>query len=288
MQEFVIVNGQYHNANSAYLNAENRGFLYGDGLFETIRLINGKPLFVSDHFKRLQKGAEALRITLHKELTAENLEKMLLQLAERNLILKGGRARLSIYRDFGGFYAPSESSSSFVLQVKPLDKNFFELNHEGLSVDLYQEMPKIKNKLSGLKTLNGLHYIHAALFCREKNFDNCFLINEKSQILEAYNGNMFVVANGALYTPGLEMGVLAGVMRMHIINVAIKNGLKVYECGLMPQNLLASDEIFLTNAIQGITWVGSYRSKRYFNSIAKKLVVFLNEEVNQFVSSSSK
>jgi len=82
-----------------------------------------------------------------------------------------------------------------------------------------------------------------------------------------------------LYTPGLDDGILAGTMRMLVINLALKNGIKVYECSLMPQNLLAADEILLVNSIAGVKWVGGYRTKRYRNEMAKRLVHILNQSI---------
>jgi branched-chain amino acid aminotransferase len=86
-----------------------------------------------------------------------------------------------------------------------------------------------------------------------------------------------LVSNGVLYTPGLEEGCLAGIMRMQVINLALNNGIKVYECNILPQNLLAADEIFLTNSIRGINWVSGYRTKRYFNNMSRKIVALLND-----------
>ena len=93
------------------------------------------------------------------------------------------------------------------------------------------------------------------------------------------SSNLFLVSNGVLYTPGLEDGPVGGTMRMNIINLAIEHGIKVYECSLSPQNLLVADEIFLTNAIRGVQWVSSYRTKRYFNNTSKQMVELLNEKV---------
>ena len=84
------------------------------------------------------------------------------------------------------------------------------------------------------------------------------------------------MSNGVLYTPPLEDGCIGGIMRMNVINTAIENSITVYENTLSPQNLLAADEIFLTNAIQGIQWVGGYKSKRYFNKISKKILELIN------------
>jgi branched-chain amino acid aminotransferase len=81
-----------------------------------------------------------------------------------------------------------------------------------------------------------------------------------------------------LYTPGLEDGCLAGVMRMTVINLALENGIKVYECSILPQNLLAGSELFLTNAIRGIIWVGGYRTKRYTNEMSRRITDLLNQK----------
>jgi branched-chain amino acid aminotransferase len=116
----------------------------------------------------------------------------------------------------------------------------------------------------------------AALSAKANDLDDVFLTDLKGQILETSSCNMFIISNGVLYTPGLDEGCLAGTMRMQVINLAIANGIKVYECAILPQNLMAADEVFLTNAIRGINWVGGYRTKRYQNNISRKLVVLLN------------
>lgn len=90
----------------------------------------------------------------------------------------------------------------------------------------------------------------AAINAQSRNLDDVLIVNDNGGILESSSCNMFVVSNGVLYTPGLEEGCLAGTMRMQIINLALQNGIKVYECNILPQNLLAADEIFFTNAIR--------------------------------------
>ena len=133
-------------------------------------------------------------------------------------------------------------------------------------------------RVSNFKIKNGIIYVLASIAAKEKNLDDLLITNSSGGILEGTSSNLFVVSNGVLYTPGLEEGCLAGTMRMQIINLALENGIKVYECNILPQNLLVADEIFLTNAIQGITWVSGYRTKRYFNTISKQLVELLNHK----------
>ena len=138
--------------------------------------------------------------------------------------------------------------------------------------------------MSNFKTKMGLPYVMAALNAKSKGLDDLFLTDYRGQILESSSCNVFIISNGVLYTPGLEEGCLAGTMRMQIINLALANGIKVYESALLPQHLLAADEIFLTNAIRGVNWVGGYRTKRYQNNISRKLVVLLNAQWEKYTA----
>lgn len=116
------------------------------------------------------------------------------------------------------------------------------------------------------------------LKAREMGVDDLLIQNEKFGIIESTSSNLFIVSNGVLYTSGLDLGCLGGTMRMQIINLALKYNIKVYECNISPQNLLAADEVFLTNAIQGISWVATYRTKEYKKEISEQLVNLLNQE----------
>ena len=159
-----------------------------------------------------------------------------------------------------------------------MDTNTFQLNSRGLEIDLFTELKKDKSPIANYKTKNGLLYVMAAVAAKEKGLDDYLICNYGGGILERTSANLFLVSNGVLYTPGLEEGCLAGTMRMQVINLAIKNGIKVYECNILPQNLLVAEEIFLTNAIRGVIWVGGYRTKRYFSNTARKIVDLLNEK----------
>lgn len=277
MALYVNSNGEIVPNNGASIAAGNRSYLYGDGLFETIRIMNGKPINVTNHFNRLMEGAKALKMRFPSFYSATFFEEKIQELVLRSDIKEGGKCRVSIDRAIGGTYFPETNEVSYFIEVQPYDANFFELNSKGLEVDIYMGMKKQKNFLSNYKTKNGLLYIMSAIEAKERNLDDMLISNEKGGILESSNSNLFVVSNGVLYTPGLDEGCLAGTMRMQVINLALKNGIKVYECSILPQNLLAADEIFLTNAIRGITWVGGYRTKRYFNVIARKIQSYLND-----------
>ena len=166
---------------------------------------------------------------------------------------------------------------NFFIDINPYECNNFELNSKGIEIDQFMDIRKHINPISNFKTKSGLVYVLAAIQATERKIDDLLILNDKGGIIESSSCNLFLVSNGVLYTPGLEEGCLGGTMRMQVINLALANGIKVYESTIMPQNLLAADEVFLTNAIRGINWVSGYRTKRYFNNVSRKLVAILND-----------
>ncbi len=273
---YVNNNGEVLDNAGYTIRTGNRAFLYGDGVFESIRIINGKTINLENHIVRMLEGAKRLKMRPPSFFTTEFFAEKIDELIAKSGIVAGGKCRISLDRSIGGTYMPEANEVEYFIEVYPLDNNQFELNAKGKEVDIYMDLKKAKTPLSNFKTKNGLVYIMAAITAREKGLDDYLITNNNGVILESTNSNLFVVSNGVLYTPGLEEGCLAGTMRMQIINLALENNIKVYECNILPQNLLVADEIFLTNAIQGISWVSGYRTKRYFNTTARKLVELLN------------
>lgn len=274
---YVNNNGVILPNDAPTIHPGNRGHLYGDGVFESIRIMSGKPLNLENHIKRLLDGAKVIKMRTPSYYTTDFFRDKINELVQKSGIEEGGRCRLSLDRVTGGAYLPDSNESTYYIEVYPYEVNHFELNAKGLEVDIYQDIKLRKNFLSNYKTKAGLTYVMAALSAKEKGLDDVFLSNDRGNILETSSCNMFVVSNGVLYTPGLDEGCLAGTMRMQVINLAISHGIKVYECAILPQNLLAADEIFVTNAIRGINWIGGYRTKRFFNNMSRKLIVLLNE-----------
>ena len=273
---YVNNNGTIFPNDAPTIHAGNRGHLYGDGVFESIRIMTGKPINIQNHVARMIQGANVLKINTPTYYSAAFFEEKILELIEKSGIKEGGRCRMSIDRATGGAYLPDSNDSTFYIEVYPYNVSHFELNAKGLEVDIYRDIKLHKNFLSNYKTKTGIPYIMASICANDLGLDDLFLTNEKGNILESGSFNIFIVSNGVLYTPGLEEGCIAGTMRMQIINLAVKNNIKIYECSILPQNLLSADEVFFTNAIRGINWVGAYRTKRYQNNMSRRLVVLLN------------
>ena len=274
---YINNNGTILSNNAPTIHPGNRGHLYGDGVFESVRIMSGKTLNLENHILRMMAGAKAIKLRTPAYYSTAFFEEKITELLQKSEIKDGGRCRLSLDRMPGGAYLPETNESSFYIEVYPYQVSHFELNAKGFEVDIYLDIKLQKNFLSNYKTKAGLHYVMAALSAKEKELDDVFMSDYRGNILETSSCNLFIVSNGVLYTPGLEEGCIAGTMRMQIINLAIENKIKVYECAILPQHLLSADEIFITNAIRGINWIGGYRTKRYFNNMSRKLVVLLNE-----------
>ncbi|MCB0763398.1 MAG: aminotransferase class IV [Flavobacteriales bacterium] len=274
MTDLVNINGGIVPGDGPVISLHNRAFHFGDGLFESMRIVKGRLCFADAHWSRMASGAQLLRIAIPTALDRTSFERYALELAER-MGLSGGRCRFTLYRSGDGNYRPATNEGGFTFEVNAMEDAHHTLNEQGLMVDIWPEMRKPINDLARHKTLNCQYYIMSALWSQDRGLDECMLQNERGNIIESSSGNLFIVSNGVLYTPSLADGCVGGVMRAQVINLAIANGIKVYECSLNPQNLLAADELFFTNAVKGIRWVATYRTKRYTHRLAGTLLDLL-------------
>ena len=279
MNHFINHNGTIVPADQPIITANNRSFSYGDGLFETIRITNGKPQFVKEHLQRLLNGANVFKMTLSENFNQQFIENIISELAKKNNVISDGRVRLSIYRNSGGYYTPEDNHVSYVLEVVPMEEQGYVLNTKGYTIDIYTEFKKPQNALSSIKSANSAIYVLAGIYKQQQQLDECLLQNDKSHIIETISSNLFAVKNGVLYTSPVSDGCVDGVMRKKIIEIAQANRIAVYEITIMQHVLLGADELFLTNAINGIRWVVAYKQKRYFNNTSKNFIEKLNQSI---------
>ncbi|MCB9187724.1 MAG: aminotransferase class IV [Flavobacteriales bacterium] len=273
--KLVNFQGELLNSDLPFLK-DNRAFRYGDSLFETIRVINGAPHNLSSHINRLFSGADVLSYKIPSHYNEDFFRAEIGKLLRGNEIELGAKVRLHLFRAGNGTYRSDNDEVHYLLTGETLPSNDFKLNSEGLSIDVYNDIKKERSILSNLKTGNSLLYVMAMNQAKKKGLDEILIQNQNQAIIEASQSNLFLVSNGVLYTPPLSDGCVGGTMRMNLINLALENKITVYESSLTPQNLLVADEIILTNAIQGIQWVGAFRGKRYYNKMARTFVNYLN------------
>ena len=272
-KSYINFNGSIFEAGEAVLASSNRAFRYGDALFETIRLMNGEILYLEKHLARLSAGMKYLSMNEHADLNFHNLYLMIRHLDQVNQLKGNGRIRLEVFRNDGGFYRPFTNDVSYLVEAEPLVLKKYSLNDKGMRMDVFSEVKKPHETLSGLKTSSALIYVLAQLF-RKRNFlDDCFLLNASGRIAEAISSNVFVLHDGILKTPPASEGCVQGVMRDVILDLCRESmNIQVRETTFTADDLLVADEIFLTDVINGIRWVGAFRQKRYFNNFSKQLL----------------
>ena len=273
---FINFNGDIIPADSKVLTITNRSFRYGDGVFESMRLLKGKLQFADLHADRLQAGMKALKIEGYSQMDDWFLKEKTYDLAIRNKI-KDGRLRLTVFRDSDGLYTPESNKAAFCLELNPMPESRYELNSRGLIMEIYNELPKPVNALANLKTCNALVYVLAGIYKSQNKLDDAFIINQDGFLCESISSNLFVWYQDQLYTPGLSEGCVSGVMRKVVMELAVKLGIPVIEAQINPNILYEAEEVFLTNATRGIQWVMGFGVKRYFNKLSKQLSDELNK-----------
>ena len=273
---YINFNDEILPVGSLVLSTTNRGFKYGDGLFESMRLMKGELKFTDLHADRLQRGMRALKIDGYSQMDTWFLKERTEVLATRNKC-KHGRLRLTVYRDAEGLYTPTQNKMGFCMELQPIDEPRYFLNDKGLIMDVFTELGKPLNYLSNVKSCNALTYVMAGLYKTQNRLDDAFILNQNKFLCEASSSNVFVWYDNHLYTPALSEGCVEGVMRQVVINLALQNNIPVTEAQINPEILYEADEVFLTNATRGIQWVMGYGVKRYFNKVSR----FLMDELNK-------
>lgn len=276
----VNLNGNIVNSKDANLTLQNRGYKYGDALFETIRVVNGKILFLEDHYFRLMASMRILRMDIPMNYTMEFFEDEILKTVNANLALNNSaRIRLNVDRGEGGKYLPNKTSiPAFNIVAETLNDLIYKINpFEDYRVDLYKDFYVAPGLLSGLKSNNKSIQVIGSIYAQENDLKNCLVLNTNKSIIEALNGNLFLVKGDKIKTPPLEDGCLKGIMRKQVLSVLQNNPNYITEeASISPFELQKADELFITNTIVGIQSIGSYRKKDYVNTTAKNILNSLN------------
>ncbi|MFH7004694.1 aminotransferase class IV [Flavobacterium bizetiae] len=261
---------------------QNRAFLYGDGVFETLKIVNNKILFVEDHYFRLMASMRVVRMEIPMNFTMEYFEEQVLNLVNQKNISGSARARITVFRNDGGLYLPKTNEVSFLIHATALESTFYALNTAEYEVDLYKDFYVTKQLLSSIKTTNKMINVTGSIFAHENGLANCILVNDTKNVVEALQGNLFMVVGKKLITPPVSEGCLNGIMRKQILALAKKiTDIEVVEEIISPFDLQKADELFLTNVITGIQPITKYRKKEFTSNLAHLLVQKLNESISE-------
>ena len=258
----VSINGKIVDGRKPVLMADNRGYRYGDGLFETMKMIDGKIVLEKLHFERLLNGLRHLKIKPTSSFTKKKLSADILGLCKKNKCDALARIRLSVFRGHGGPYDGNESAGCLI-ECRAADESVNQINKKGLLIDFFPGIQKTCDAFSNLKSANFLPYTMAAQFAKEQKADDCLVGNIKGQIADATIANVFLVKNKLVITPALTEGCVSGVMRKYLIDKLSKSDFEMREGVVTKNDLETFDEVFLTNAMYGMRWVRQFRDKKY-------------------------
>ena len=277
----INLNGQLLPQNNASISVNNRGFAYGDAVFETLRVINGKIIFWEDHYFRLMSSLRIMRMEIPLSFSPEFLEKEIRDLVSANQLENAPvRVRLTFYREEGGFYTPQTNDVGYCFTCQVLSSPFYLLNDSFYEVELYKDHYLPSGLLSTLKTNNRALNVLGSIYAKENDYQNCLLLNENKNVVEALNGNLFLVVGDTIKTPPLSEGCLKGITRGKVLEILSQlKDFTVKEEPISPFELQKADELFVTNVIMGIQPISRYRKKEYSSTVAKELLAKLNVKV---------
>ena len=260
------------------IDLNNRGLNYGDGIFETMKYANGRINFWEDHYFRLMSSMRIVRMEIPMDFSPEFLEEEIRKTLRANdLENEAARVKLLAVRKAGGLYTPQTNDIDYLITVEKMVKPQFELNEEGLEIDLFKDYYKPKGLLSNLKSTSAQFYTIASVFKKENKLDELVLINPDKNVVEAISSNIFILnSDKSVMTPPLESGCLKGVMRKNVIKLLQSADYEVNEEDFNPFALQRAEEVFLTNSIHGVRWVKKYRKKEFGNYLSQKLAKRLN------------
>lgn len=267
---FICLNGKILRAEDPVLLASNRGYRYGDALFETMKVASKNILLETYHFERLFAGLRLLQFEVPKLLTREKLCKEVLLLAEKNNCGNLARIRLSVFRGNGGVY-DEERTPQYLIECWPLNESLNRLNENGLVIDVFPAARKSCDSFSHLKSANYLPYTMAAIYAKANKLNDCLVLNTDGNIADATIANVFLIKEGVIITPGPDQGCVNGVMRRHLLEKMKDAGYSIQENPVSVSTLEEADEVFLTNAISGIRWVKQFRDNVYSNNLTVEI-----------------
>ena len=277
--ELININSKIVPYESYKILMGNRGFRYGDSLFETIKVINSKILFWEDHYFRLMASMRIMRMEIPQSFSPNFLEDEILNLINKSSL--GGkvvRVRFSVFRESNGYYEPIQNKISYTIEANRVNN---DNKKNPYIVDIFKEYKINSDMLSTIKTNNKALQVIASIYKGENNLDNCIMINEKNNIVEAIDSNVFLVKGNEIFTPPISDGCIRGIMRKNIINLIKKSiRFKITEASLSPFEILRADELFLTNVIKGIQPVNKYRKVTFKTSVSEEIMDKLNSKLN--------
>lgn len=281
MKKYFNYNGRFFEQGETVVSQDDRNYRYGDGLFETMKIVDGNVLLAKYHLERLFLGLKILKISIPPLFTKQKILEETEALCQKNKCGDLARVRLSVSRGKGGLY-DCDNKFSYLIDCWPLQQQPENGNDNGLVIDVFPDARKSIDAFSNLKSANYLPYVMAAVWAKENRLNEALILNQHNRICDATIANVFWIKGNKIYTPPLSEGCVAGVIRRRIVDCRLqiaKLGMDVDESLLTEDILMEADEVFLTNVTTGIRWVKQCGNKVYQNSITSRVFAEINRTI---------
>ena len=268
---FVSLNGKLLPSDQPFITADNRSFKYGDGFFETIKVLNGSIQLMAYHFDRIVKSAAILKMDIN-HVEKQFLAKEILDVCVKNNCFRSSRVRVSFFRS-------ETNKAEYIIEALP----YLENRKTNFSIDLFPDIQKPINILSNIKTANYLPNVMASMYAQANSLDDCLICNTKGNICDSSKANVFIIKDGTIGTPALNEGCVEGTMRRFLIEKAEVHNIQIIEEGISFGQLMEADEVFLTNAIIGIQSVTRCRNRNFSVSITENIKKKIFQQFDQLI-----
>ena len=274
----VNLNGKLQSTQEGKVSINNRGLQYGDAVFETLKVVSNRINFWEDHYFRLMASMRILRMEIPMTFSMEFLENEILKTIEAsNLTNDTCRVKLYVNRKEGGKYTPKTNDVDYFIALEKLETPFYTIDDVPYEVELFKDYYIYSNLLSTLKTNSKITNVLGSIFAVENDYQNCLLLNENKMVVEALQGNLFLVKGNLIITPPITDGCLRGIIRKQLIAICeLSKEYNLEEKSISPFDLQKADELFISNVIMGIQPITKYRKKEFTNKVSKELLQKLN------------
>jgi len=277
MAHFLFYNGEWLDHQQPLITAGNRGFRYGDGLFETLCVVNGGIRLARYHFERLWAGMQLLQLQLPAEYSPAYFSAQITALCQKNQH-PAARVRLTVFRGDGTLFDPANPPAHCIIESQPLPGSQLTAHSSQLITGIYPHARKSPDTFSNIKSNNYLPSAMAALHARQQGWNDAFLLNTDGRVCESAIANVFIARGRHLYTPSLSEGCVAGVMRRFMLEQLPAAGYTVDETPLSISDLYAADEVFLTNALHLLRSVSHCDKEQYHTHVGAEIYQVLERK----------
>jgi len=282
-EQWIYLDGQYVSKADAKVSVYDHGFLYGDGIFEGIRIYNGNIFKCKEHLDRLYDSAKS--IMLNMPLTQSEMQEALVETIRRNE-MRDGYIRLVVSRGAGdlGLDPRRSPKASVIIIVEKLSIYSEEMYRNGLRTISVSQRRNIPDALNPkIKSLNYLNNILVKIQANLADVGEAIMLNAQGYVAEGSADNIFVIKNGVVYTPPCYIGALEGITRLAIMQICERIGLTLKEEPFTLHDVYIADEVFFTGTAAEVIAVREVDGRTIGEGKAGPITLRLLEEFRKIV-----